>query len=127
MTMSKTAIEPVALDVDEAAIQRYARITGDYNPIHVDPDFAAKTEMGGVIAHGTMSLNLLWQALEKTLGRDMLPHLRIDVRFRRPVRPGDRVEAGGALEDGGSAWRIWVRNQHGDDVIAGTAQILSRG
>lgn len=118
MTMKRAEIQPVTLAVDEAAIQRYARITGDYNPIHVDPDFAARTEMGGVIAHGTMSLNLIWQALEKTLGRDALPRLELSVRFRRPVRPGDRVEAGGEAE--GDGWRVWVRNQRGEAVIEGT-------
>ena len=118
-------IEPVRLAVDEAAIQRYARITGDYNPIHVDPDFAAKTEMGGVIAHGTMSMNLIWQALERSLGSEALRRIELDVRFRRPVRPGDLVEAAGEAE--GDGWRVWVRNQRGEAVIEGTARYASRG
>jgi len=117
-------LSPVALDVDQAAIGRYAVVTGDYNPIHVDPEFAAKTEMGGVIAHGTMSLNLIWQALEKTLGRAVLPSVELDIRFRRPVRPGDRIEAGGTLDESGSSYLVWARNQQGDNVIEGNA-ILS--
>lgn len=117
-------LSPVVLAVDEAAIQRYARITGDYNPIHVDPEFAAKTEMGGVIAHGTMSLNLIWQALERTLGRSALPSIGLDIRFRRPVRPGDRIEAGGTLEDSGVQYAVWARNQNGENVIEGSAILL---
>ncbi len=49
------------MEIDQAAINAYARITDDFNPIHTDPTFAATTPMGGVIAHGTMSLNLIWQ------------------------------------------------------------------
>jgi acyl dehydratase len=120
-------IETIRLAVDQAAIQRYARITGDYNPIHVDPDFAARTEMGGVIAHGTMSMNLIWQALEQALGREALPDIELDIRFRRPVRPGDVVEAGGEADESGQGWRVWVRNQRGEAVIEGAARLVSRG
>ena len=119
-------IEPVRLRVDDATIQRYARISGDYNPIHVDPDFASRTEMGGVIAHGTMSMNLIWQALEKALGPDMLPRIELDIRFRRPVRPGDEVESGGEPDGSGHGWHVWARNQRGETVIEGTASLVSR-
>jgi len=123
MNMTNTSIEPVRLAVDEAAIQRFARITGDYNPIHVDAEFAAKTEMGGVIAHGTMSMNLIWQALEQSLGPDVLPRIELDVRFRRPVRPGDVIEGGGEPDDTGSGYHVWARNQRGEAVIEGTARL----
>ena len=116
-------LEAITLVVDQVAIDSYARITGDYNPIHVDPAFAAATEMGGVIAHGTMSLNLIWQALEKSLGGDGLARITLDIRFRRPVRPGDRIEAGGDLEESGTAYHVWARNQKGENVIEGTASL----
>ncbi len=121
--MNAKTLEPVSLAVDEAAIQRYARITGDYNPIHVDPAFAANTEMGGVIAHGTMSLNLIWQALEKTLGSAVLPSVELEIRFRRPVRPGDVIEGGGVLDADGTSYSVWARNQRGENVIEGTARL----
>jgi 3-hydroxybutyryl-CoA dehydratase len=116
-------LQPAMLAVDEAAIQRYARITGDFNPIHVDPAFAAQTEMGGVIAHGTMSLNLIWQALEATLGREGLATVTLDIRFRRPVRPGDVIEGGGALDPDRASYSVWARNQRGENVIEGTASL----
>ncbi len=37
--------------VTQAQIGRYARASGDFNPIHVDHDFAAKSQFGGTIAH----------------------------------------------------------------------------
>lgn len=125
MRFGKPELESVALAVDEAAIMRYAAVTGDYNPIHVDPEFAAKTEMGGVIAHGTMSLNLIWQALERTLGRAALARIELDIRFRRPVRVGDRIEAGGTLDGSGARYAVWARNQHGENVIEGSASLLA--
>ena len=121
MNFARSHLETVALLVDEAAILRYAAVSGDYNPIHIDPEFASKTEMGGVIAHGTLSLNLIWQALEQTLGREGLDTVDLDVRFRRPVRVGDRIEAGGALDENGERYRVWARNQDGVNIIEGTA------
>lgn len=116
-------LEPVKLLVDQARINLYAEMTGDYNPIHVDPEFAARSEMGGVIAHGTLSLNLIWQALESTLGENALDTIEIDVRFRRPVRLGDRVEACGEWNDDLQGYAVWVRNQGGENVIEGSAVV----
>jgi acyl dehydratase len=121
--MART-LQPVRLRVDMPAILAYAAITDDFNPIHVDPAFAAKTPMGGVIAHGTMSLNLLWQAIALTFGADAVARGALDVRFARPVRVGDALEAGGAesaTQPG--TLEVWVRNQDGVAVIEGTATV----
>lgn len=123
MTMKRT-LQPVRLSVDMPAILAYAEITGDFNPLHVDPVFAAGTPMGGVIAHGTMSLNLVWQAISRTFGPELAARSAIDVRFARPVRVGDVVEAGGteSAERPGE-FEVWVRNQEGVAVIEGSATL----
>jgi acyl dehydratase len=119
-------LRPIVLHVQRETILAYAEITGDYNPIHVDPEFAASTPMGGVIAHGTMSLNLLWQSIAATLGEDALQRTILDIRFVRPVRIGDTVEAGGArLPERIDAWEVWVRNAAGEPVISGTATLVA--
>lgn len=123
MMGAKRTLTPVALDVDMLAIQAYADITGDYNPIHVDLAFAATTPMGGVIAHGTMSLNLVWQSIQATFGAEAAAAAAIDVRFAKPVRVGDRVEAGGTETDTPGRFEVWVRNQSGVAVIEGTATV----
>lgn len=111
--------------VDRQAIMDYAELTNDYNPIHVDPEFAAKTSFGGVIAHGTMSVALIWQALTKTLGHDALPGISLDIRFMKPVRIGDQVTGGGELIDSSArpAYNVWVKNQKGEVLIGGTAAL----
>ena len=123
MTMKRT-LQPVRLSVDMPAILAYAEITGDFNPLHVDPVFAAGTPMGGVIAHGTMSLNLVWQAISRTFGPEVAARSAIDVRFARPVRVGDVVEAGGTESAGRPGeFEVWVRNQEGVAVIEGSATL----
>lgn len=121
-------LEPVSLHVTFESILTYADVTGDYNPIHVDKDFAARSPMGGVIAHGTMSLALLWQAFTKTFGGDVLDRIFLDVRFMRPVRVEDTVTSGGERRAAsGNVYDIWVKNQNGENVIQGTATLRNRG
>lgn len=112
---------PARLKVTREKIRYYADISKDYNPIHLDPEFAARTPMGGIIAHGTLSLNLIFQAIERTFGAPV-DHHAIDVRFKAPVRENDEVEAGGQLHEDGH-YIVWVKNQDGVVVIEGTATI----
>ena len=125
METTLDSLKPVALTVDRQAILAYARITGDFNPIHVDPEFAASTPLGGVIAHGTLSLNLIWQSLAATFGSQAMRGAAIDVRFAKPVRENDRVEAGGRRSTNEPGrFDVWVKNQDGIAVIEGTATLF---
>ncbi|HYF18367.1 MAG TPA: MaoC family dehydratase [Ramlibacter sp.] len=113
-------LRPVSTTVDMDAIRAYAHLTGDLNPIHLDPAFAATTAMGGVIAHGTFSLNLITQSLRLTLGEERMRGLVLDVRFVRPVRPGDELTTAGEAAGPGT-YAVRVLNQRGEPVIEGTA------
>lgn len=124
MTMSD--LVTVSKRIDRAAILLYAEITDDFNPIHVDADFAATTPMGGIIAHGMLSLNLIWQALAATHGRTAAEGARLDVRFVRPVREDDVVCASGRRRpDSSNTYDVTVANQKGEPVIAGTLSLRS--
>lgn len=122
MTMTQHTLTPARLTVTEAAIRAYAELTDDFNPIHLDADFAAKTPMGRPIAHGTLSLGLIWQCLGLNFPAEVLGTLALDVRFVKPVYIGDELTAGGELEPAAPGqWKVWVRAQDGIDRIVGTA------
>mgnify|MGYP006280600987 CR=1 FL=1 len=109
-------LEPVSLIVTPAAIEAYAQLTQDFNPIHLDPEFAARTPMGGVIAHGTMSVGLIWRALAQSLLPD---------DFVKPIRLQETVVAGGRLQAGNQPiYDVWVQGaDDGVERIVGTAQL----
>jgi len=110
---------------DAGRIRLYAEITGDFNPLHIDADFAASTPFGRPIAHGTMILNLVWQSLAATFPGGM-PQWQIDIRFTRPVREGATVTAGGSLKDAaGPVYEIAVQSDEGEVVLAGEARMLA--
>ena len=114
------------LQVDRAAIRRYADITQDCNPIHLDPDFAGQTAMGGIIAQGMLSLSLVWQSLAATFGHEKMVDVAMDIRFVRPVQENDWVIAGGMRTDDQHTYDVWVRAEGKDrseTVIAGTVTV----
>ncbi len=113
-----------SLKVDPEAIQKYAKITDDFNPIHVDPEFAKKTPFGDVIAHGTMSLSLIWQSATRTLGKEAVAGAKMNVRFSKPVRNGDIVTAGGEQSaNNPNRYDVYVKTQNDDVVIQGWLEI----
>jgi len=106
--------------VTAEAIGLYAELTQDFNPLHLDAAFAAASPMGGVIAHGTMSINLILQSIAKGFGAAALARADLDIRFVKPVRVGDTLVAGGSRTDEDPhRYAVWVRGGEGDDRLLG--------
>lgn len=95
------ALPCLARTVDQATIDAYAQASGDFNPIHVDPDFAAKGPFGRTIAHGLMTLAFVAEALNDWSGCAFDALGSLDIAFIGPVFAGDRVEVNGTVEDVG--------------------------
>jgi len=118
-----TALKSSRLTVTDSVIRAYAELTNDFNPIHLDAEFAAATAMRRPIAHGTISLCLMWQCIGRNFPADTLEEMQLDVRFVKPVYIGEELTAGG--EPHGEAtgeWKVWVRAQDGSDRIVGVLQ-----
>jgi 3-hydroxybutyryl-CoA dehydratase len=91
--MSTSEPFPTVTDtVTQAGIDAYASLSGDFNPLHVDPEAAAASEFGGIIAHGPIALHAFFRAATGWLGTAALPATSdVAVTYRAPTRPGDRV------------------------------------
>lgn len=91
--MSAAEAFPAVTDtVTQEGIDAYAEISGDFNPLHVDPAAAAASEFGGIIAHGPIALHAFFRAATQWLGSDALPPgSTVRVTYRAPTRPGDEV------------------------------------
>lgn len=77
-------------------IVRYAGASGDFNPIHVDEEYARATGAPGVFAMGMLPAGYLASALSRWIGG---PHLltRYKVRFTARVWPGDVIACSGRV------------------------------
>jgi len=115
--------------ITEADIAAMAKISGDYNPVHMDEEFAAKTRFKGRIAHGLFSAGLISAVLGTKLPGPGAVYLKQTHNFLYPVRAGDTLTAEAEV----TAWRTDKRiitlktrafNQDGVDVVDGEAVLL---
>lgn len=99
----------------------YADGSGDNNPIHVDPEFATKVGLPGIILQGLCTMAFCFKAVQDNVcDRDprRIKHLR--VRFAKPVLPLDTVTTRAWVEekaDGLTTLGFETANQRGDLVI----------
>jgi acyl dehydratase len=84
--------------ITQEEINLYAKASRDFNPIHIDPEFARKTPAGGTIAHGMLVLAYVSQMMTGAFGTNWLTGGRFNVRFKAPARPGDTVSIQGKIE-----------------------------
>ncbi len=88
--------------VTQDDVERFASLTGDRNPVHLDEDYAKGTPFGRRIAHGMLTLSLgLGQWSSAGITNDSLVALveLRDVRFLLPVFPGDTVQLKSRLDE----------------------------
>ncbi len=110
--------------VPQTLVDSYAAVSGDHNPIHVDPDFAAQTEFGRTIVHGQLLLVLAAEALSGRWGAEWDRSGLIEIRFVRPAFVGESAEIRLAElpSDAAGFGRVTVDVVVGDVVVAtGTA------
>ncbi|HUJ99741.1 MAG TPA: MaoC family dehydratase [Stellaceae bacterium] len=79
--------------VTEQDVVHFADISGDYNPVHLDEDYARTTRFKGRIVHGMLSASFLSTTIASRLPGPGTIYLTQNLSFRAPVRIGDRVEA----------------------------------
>jgi len=116
----------------ESDLAMFCAISGDFDPIHVDEEYAGRTVFGRRIAHGILSMSLLStvsaiisrRAVERgsqgasvSMGFDR-------IRFLKPVFIGDTLTARYTIREldpvrSRSRSLVEVRNQHGDVVVTG--------
>lgn len=83
----------LAKTIGDREIGLFAEISSDHNPVHLDDDYARDTIFQGRIAHGMLTAALISAVIGEQLPGHGTVYLKQDLRFRAPVRPGDRVEA----------------------------------
>jgi 3-hydroxybutyryl-CoA dehydratase len=118
-----------AKTVTEADVVLFAGITGDFNPVHVDAEAAAKSRFGARIAHGMLSAGLVSAAIAMKLPGPGSIYMSQSLRFTKPVMIGDTVTARiEVVEVIAAKKRVRLstvcRNQRGETVLDGEALLM---
>ena len=106
-------------EVDPFRPVYYASASGDFNPIHIDPNIGAAAGFRGTILQGMCTYSWAAEACVAYLG-DPARLRRLRVRFSRPVQPGDTLTFEGrcvAVEGATLRLELTARNQAGEDVL----------
>ena len=85
--------QPRHKTITEADIVLFAAVSGDYNAIHTNEEFAAATIFKGRIAHGMLPASVISVVLANKLSLLAQSDMSQNLRFRAPVRAGDTVRA----------------------------------
>ena len=117
-------------NVSQSNINKYAEASGDYNPIHINQEFAAATPLGGTIAHGMLVLAYESEMFSNTFGEHWDSSGKLSIRFRNPARPGDTLTVSSKVEtvemDGDIVCvtcSLSCHNQTDDVVVSGEARV----
>jgi acyl dehydratase len=129
-------ITSVARTVAESDILTFAGLTGDYNQIHTDAEFAKGTQFGGRVAHGLLGLSLAVGLLMRTgvlEGTVLAFREIIEWKFVKPVFIGDTLHVEMEAKElkamprigGGQAMvALDVKNQKDESLMRGTLAVL---
>lgn len=118
--------------IAEIDIYQFAGITGDFNPMHVDKEYAGTTFFKERIAHGMLTASFISTVLGMKLPGPNTIYLEQTVRFLAPVKIGDTICARVEVIEKIDAkkqirLRTTVTNQHGKTVVDGEALVMKKG
>jgi acyl dehydratase len=123
--------------VGEGDITLFAGLCGDYNPVHMDETFCAKTAFGQRIAHGPLGLSMAIGLISQLnlIDGTAIALLHLDWDFKGPVRIGDTVHVDVTClearksrkpDRGIVSLRLVVLNQRQETVQIGLMKLLMK-
>jgi acyl dehydratase len=115
--------------ITDVQLVKYAGASGDFNPIHTVHHYAEKAGLGGVIAHGMLSMGFAGQHLTRWIG-EAGALKRLKVRFAAMTRPGDVIILKGKITGKRQAGEehlveceVWAEKSDGTKTITGDATV----
>lgn len=116
-------------EVTDELVRKFADVSGDYNPIHLDEEFAKTTRFGRRIAHGMLSGAFISAVLGTEFAERKIVYLSQTMRFVAPVFVGDTVTATGTItkirdDKGIVTLETICTNQDGQTLVTGEAMLM---
>ena len=110
--------------ISEAMILEFAELSGDFNPLHVDEEFAKKAFFRERVAHGMLTASLFSTVVSEVLGQGGI-YISQTLNFKAPVKIGDTISATTEVLEKLAKNRVRMKtvavNQEGKTVLFGEA------
>jgi acyl dehydratase len=125
-------LEPITKTLDREQLVKYAAGSGDFNPLHYDPDFPQARDIGDNIVHGRLKYAALGQLVSDWLGHAGFVR-RISASYLGMDRRGEPFTCRGRVsgvrqEDGRNVveLELWTENSEGKRTTEGAAEVVLR-
>ena len=115
--------------ITDSVVRAFAELSGDYNPIHLDEEFAKTTRFGRRIAHGMISGALISAVLGYEFKERKIVYLSQTMKFVAPVFLDDTVTATATVTNIRADKPVVTletvcANQQGETVVKGEAVVM---
>jgi 3-hydroxybutyryl-CoA dehydratase len=127
------ALGPLRVEITAERVRRYAVASGDVNPLHLDPAFAATTPFKTPIAHGMLLLAYINRVLSMRFGSAWASSGDLEARFRSPAKVGATIVVEGTvqrLEQEQDQWAVYCsvscRDAAGQPLVTAEAAVRWR-
>ena len=118
----------ISKEITAADLSMFAAVTGDFNPAHFDPVYAAGTHFKGRIAHGMIAAGLISGVIGMKLPGPGTVYVQQTLNFLAPIRINDvvtvKVEVTDLLEKNRVKLKTTVSNQEGVVAVDGEALVV---
>ena len=118
VAVGETFVEQMA--ITDAHLTLGASLIGDFNPLHVDEDFARRSRYGGRILHGVITSAIIGAPAGMIFSGTAIGYLEHNCKFLAPVRAGDTLT---------TTWTVIAREdkpKHGGGVVRMTAVCINQ-
>jgi|CXWL01.1.fsa_nt_gi acyl dehydratase len=117
--------------ITESIINEFARISGDYNPLHMNEQYAAKTQFGKRVCHGMLLASFFSRLVGMYIPGKNALYFSQTLSFQMPCFVGDEVTITGEVIDKSQSTRIitiktTIHNQMGECLVDGIAKVIVR-
>lgn len=114
--------------ITEKDVFAFADISGDFNPLHIDEEYAKKTRYGRRVAHGILMAAIISSVLGGEIPGVGTVFVELHIRFLKPVFIGETVTANAIVTEIINPKRmrlmVYCVNQDGADVAIGNAVVI---
>lgn len=119
------------VQINESTINEFARISGDHNPLHMDEQYAVKTQFGKRVCHGMLLASFFSRLIGMYMPGKNALYFSQTLNFQIPCFVGDKVTIEGEVIDKSQSTRIitiktTAHNQVGKCLVDGIAKVIVR-
>ena len=119
------------ITITESMVNNFAKLTGDFSPIHMDEDYASTTTFQKRVVHGMLLASFLSKINGMYLPGKHALYFSQSLDFRHPCFLGDTITISSVVIDKSSSTKILkieskITNQEGKILLSGIGRVIVR-